>query len=171
MPSQILLVPKAAKDDMLMLQWELGHSHHDLATALIKLHPRAAKVEDELISALEGNEVVITYYAGDKWMIVGPLYPSTSGNQHHAILMKQLEHLTSLITHTHLQMEQINTRLAAIETNTSVERWTERWTEALPMVSNAVIAHIKPFIAKLLANPLSTIVVDMMDQQRSAVVP
>ena len=169
MPSQILLVPRVAKDDILELQWEHGPNHRDLVTDLVKLHPSAAHVEDELICALEGNEVAIAYYSWNKWMIC-PLCPSTSGNKNHATLMKSIEHLTTLITRTHLQMEQINTRLAAIETNTSVERWTERWTEALPMVSNAVIAHIKPFISKFLANPLSAIVVDTMDQQRSAVV-
>ena len=153
-----------------MLQWEHGCNHCDLAAALIKIHRGAANVNDELISALDGNEVAISYYAGDKWMVC-PLDSSNHGNPHHAMLLKQLEQLTRLVQRTHLQMEHMNTRLAAIETNTSVARWTERWTDALPMVSNVVIAHIKPFIVKLLTNPLSTIVVDRMDQPLSAVVP
>ena len=184
---QTMLIPETAKRNVEKMKSEHGHNYADMANAILLLHPGAANVREELPIALAGK---FAYHSGNEWMM-GPSPLTPSENQHDMDVMMsymknvsvQLEQINAQlaamkIDTSHDQSEQLDTRLtiiddrmAVIETNTSVERWTERWTDALPLVSNVVIAHIKPFIVKLLTNPLSTIVVDRMDQPLSAVVP
>ena len=180
---------------------EHSENYKEISVALMRQQPGAINVKDKLPDALAGNGVAIAYYDGSDWMM-GGWQSSTTRNQHDTTAMMHLENFASNVDTRWEQIdtrlvamdakavarwEQLNTRLMLMETNalarsehlenqiTAFTGQLARWfqSDVLPIVSNAVVTQIKPFLVKLLDNGLPTFVrdvVDTMEQHRCAVV-
>ena len=130
---QIMLVPKAAEDDIIKLKLKHDGNHSEMVTAILSQHSSAANVADKLYSALTGNGVAIAYYNGNQWKMCPSSLPSIPSETQYdaALVMSQLRNMT-------MQLEQLATAVTNNSRNQS-EQLLAVLTENMSMVVTSVV--------------------------------